>query len=174
MTRSNIDSAREFSISRLFDVPRGRVWKAWSEREQLEQWFGPKGCKISAARHEFRSGGIFHYSMRLPDGKDMWGKFVYREIVPQQRIVWVNSFSDANAGITCHPLKSSWPREMLSTAEFAEQGDQTRLTIRWKPLNPTDEERQTFESNFDSMQMGWTGTFEQLADYLGESKQAAI
>lgn len=162
----------EFEISRVFDVPRDRLWRTWAEREQLEKWFGPKGCTISAARHEFRPGGIFHYSMRLPDGKRMWGKFVYREIVPNQRIVWVNSFSDENAGITRHPLKASWPREMLPTAEFAGQGDKTKLTIRWKPLDPSDEERQTFEANFDSMQTGWTGTFEQLADYLAKSENA--
>lgn len=174
MTPNSIDPSREFSISRLFDTPRHRLWQAWAEGDQLEQWFGPKGCRISAARHEFRPGGIFHYSMRMADGKEMWGKFVYREIVPQQRIVWVNSFSDPSGGITRHPFKESWPREMLSTAEFAEQGDQSGLTIRWKPLNPSDEERQTFESSFDSMQMGWTGTFEQLADYLGKSRQAAV
>lgn len=174
MTSGSIDTSREFSISRLFDTPRQRLWQAWAEREQLEKWFGPKGCTISAARHQFHPGGIFHYSMRLPDGKEMWGKFVYREIVPQQRIVWVNSFSDADGGITRHPFKESWPREMHSTAEFAEEGDQTRLTIRWKPIDPTDEERQTFDSSFDSMQMGWTGTFGQLADYLDKSRQVAV
>lgn len=163
----------EFEISRLFDASRPRLWQAWADREQLAQWFGPKGCTISAARHEFRPGGLFHYSMRLPDGQQMWGKFVYQEIVPQQRIVWVNSFSDENGGITRHPLNASWPREMFSTAEFLEQGEKTKLIIHWKPINPTEQERQTFESNHDSMIKGWTGTFDQLAAHLAKSKGTA-
>jgi hypothetical protein len=50
----------------------------------------------------------------------MWGKFVYREIIPQQRIVWIHSFSDEVGGVTRHPMAPTWPRESLSSATLAE------------------------------------------------------
>ena len=159
-------STREFVITRVFDAPRELVWKAWTERERLMQWFGPKGFAMSTAKMDFRPGGSFHYCLRSPEGKEMWGKFVYCEIVAPERIVLVNSFSDASGGLTRHPMSPTWPLEMLSTTTFAVQGDKTLLTIRWKPLNATEEERKTFDGAHGGMQQGWTGTFEQLAEYL--------
>jgi len=161
-------STEEFVITRIFDAPRELVWKAWTERDRLMQWFGPKGFTMSAAKMDFRPGGVFHYCLRSPDGKEMWGKFVYREIVAPERIVLVNSFSDESGGLTRHPMSPTWPLEMLSTTTFVEQGGKTVLTIRWKPLNPTEEERKTFDGAHGGMQQGWTGTFEQLAEYLAK------
>ena len=98
----------------------------------------------------------------------MWGKFLYREIVAPERIVLVNCFSDENGGITRHPFSPTWPRELLSTTTLDEQDGKTTLTIRWIALNPTPEERQTFDTSHDGMRMGWGGTFDQLAAYLAK------
>ena len=157
-----------FVITRTFDAPRDRVWKAWTERKQLGQWFGPKGFKMTTANLDFRPGGTFHYCLQSPDGNQMWGKFVYRVIEVPKRIVLVNSFSDEKGGLTRHPMSPTWPLEMLSVTTLVEEGGKTRLTIEWSPLNPTDEERQTFEASHEGMQQGWAGTFEQLADYLSK------
>jgi uncharacterized protein YndB with AHSA1/START domain len=155
-----------FNISREFNAPRELLWKVWTEREHLMQWFGPRGCAIQTATLDFRPGGSFHYSMVFPEGRQMWGKFVYREIVPPRKIVLVNSFSDAAGGMTRHPFSATWPLEMLTTTTLTERDGKTSLTIEWVPLNPTETERATFNSMRDSMQQGWTGTFEQLAEYL--------
>jgi uncharacterized protein YndB with AHSA1/START domain len=152
----------------LYDAPVGAVWRAWSEREGLMQWFGPKGVTIPQATLDFRPGGTFHYVMKRPDGEEMWGKFVYREIIPERRIVWVNSFSNERGEVTRAPFKDDWPREMLSTATFAEHEGRTTLTIQWTPINATEAERRTFEVGRESMRMGWGGTFEQLAEYLAK------
>jgi uncharacterized protein YndB with AHSA1/START domain len=164
------NAIRPFSITRDFDAPRKLVWQAWTERERLMRWFGPKGFTMPVAKLDFRPGGVFHYCMRSPDGKEMWGKFVYREIVAPERIVLVNSFSDENGGITRHPFSPTWPLEMLSTTTFAELEGKTRLTIQWEPLNANETERNTFESARKGMDQGWAGTFEQLDQYL--AKQA--
>jgi uncharacterized protein YndB with AHSA1/START domain len=155
-----------FVISRVFDAPRELVWKAWSERDRLMEWFGPKGFKLTAANLDFRSGGSFHYAMQTPDGKEMWGRFVYREIVAPERIVLVSSFSDAKGGLTRHPFSATWPLEMLTTTTFAEEGGKTKLMIVWSPLNATETERKTFDQGRSSMTQGWGGTFEQLTEYL--------
>jgi uncharacterized protein YndB with AHSA1/START domain len=99
----------------------------------------------------------------------MWGKFVYREIVPPERIAWVNSFADAKGNVTRPPFDENWPVEMLSTATFTEHGGRTTVTLRWAALNATEAERRTFDANHESMKGGWTGTFDQLAEYLVKS-----
>ena len=162
-------AVREFDITRVFNAPRTLVWKAWTERERLMRWFGPKGFAMRAATLDFRPGGVFHYCLRSPDGKDIWGKFVYREIVAPERIVLVNSFSDAQGGMTRHPMSPTWPLEMLSTTTLTEQHGQTTVTVRWAPLNATEVERKTFDTNHEGMTQGWTGTFDQLDEYLAKA-----
>ena len=158
---------KPFEISRVFDAPRERVWKAWTEVEHLKRWWGPKGFTVTHCKLDLRPGGIMHYCLRMPDGKEMWGKFVYREIVKPERLVWVNSFSDKDGGVTVHPMNANWPREMLSTAIFEAQGGKTKITLQWIPLDgSSDLERQTFEQGRESMKMGWTGTMDQFANYL--------
>jgi uncharacterized protein YndB with AHSA1/START domain len=156
-----------FVISRVFDAPRDRVWKSWTEAERLKQWWGPKGFVVTHCKIDLRPGGIMHYCLRMPDGNEMWGKFVYREIVKPERLVFLNSFSDKDGGITVHPMSPNWPREMLSTVTFEEQGGRTKLTVQWILLDTsTDAERKTFEDGRESMKMGWTGTMDQFAEYL--------
>jgi len=160
---------RPFVMSHLFNAPRARMWRAWTELEELIQWFGPAGVTISTAKLDFQPGGSFHYCMRTPDGRDMWGKFAYREIIPQEKIILVNSFSDANGGTTRHPMVATWPLEMLSITTLVEEGSKTKLTIECSPLNPTDAEKKTFDSAHDGMRQGWSGTFGQLTGYLAKA-----
>ena len=155
-----------FVISRVFDAPRERVWQAWTEVERLKQWFSPKGYTVIAAKMDFRPGGFYHYGTRTPNGQEMWGKWVFREIVAPERIVLVNSFSDAAGNLTRHPIGPSWPLEMLSTTTFAENGGKTTLTLRWRPIDATQEEIATFDGGRAGMTQGWTGTMEQLTGYL--------
>jgi uncharacterized protein YndB with AHSA1/START domain len=157
---------KPFVISREFDAPRQRVWQAWTEVERLKQWFSPKGFTVIAAKMDFRPGGSYHYGMRTPTGQEMWGKWVFREIKAPERLVLVNSFSDAAGGMTRHPMSPTWPREMLSTSTFSEKNGKTTLTLEWLPVNATPEEIATFEAGREGMKMGWTGTMEQLIDYL--------
>jgi uncharacterized protein YndB with AHSA1/START domain len=158
---------KEFVITRTLDAPRELVWKAWSEPERMKQWWGPKGSAVEEIRMDFRPGGTCLYRFRFA-GQEMWGKFVYREIAAPERIVWVNSFSNANSEVTRHPLSPAWPAEMLSTLTLTEEQGKTTVTIRWIPISPTDEERRTFEHGHASMQQGWTGTLDRLAAYLAK------
>ncbi len=155
-----------FIIAREFDAPRDLVWRAWTEREQFSQWFGPKGCTAEVHKFELCPGGMNHYRLAMPNGGEMWGRAVYREIVPPEKIVWVNSFSDAAGGITTHPMSPTWPKEMLTTVTFAERGASTLVTVHWVPLDATAAERNTFNPARTGMAGGWGGTFDQLTAYL--------
>ena len=94
---------------------------------------------------------------------------VYREIAAPERLVFINSFSDANGGLTRHPMAPTWPIELLSTFTFTQSAGKTTFTVTWAPLDPTPEERATFDAGHDSMKQGWSGTMERLADYLAKA-----
>jgi len=160
---------KPFVISRTFDVPRDTLWKCFTDPERMRLWWGPKGVMIIASKMDLRPGGTYHYGMRTPDSKEMWGKFVYREITPPERLVLVNSFSDEKGGLTRHPIAPSWPIEMLSIFSFVEAGGRTTFTVTSTPLNPTSQERATFDGAHESMKQGWIGTMVQLADYLAKA-----
>jgi uncharacterized protein YndB with AHSA1/START domain len=162
-------ASREFVISRVFDAPRELVFKTWTEQKHME-WWGPKGVTIHHAKMDLHPGGLFHYCMKTPDGHEMWGRWIIREVAPPERLVFVNSFSDEAAGITRHPMNPDWPREILSTITFATQDGKTLLTIRWLPLNPTEAERKTFDEGHESMKNGWTGSLNRLTEYLASIK----
>jgi uncharacterized protein YndB with AHSA1/START domain len=160
-------SADSFVITRLFNAPRPRLWDAWTKPDQLSQWFGPRGVTTTVMAHSLEPGGILHARMETPDGGRMWAKFVYREVTAPSRLVWVHSFSDEHANVTRAPFfDGNWPLELLTTVSFAEEGRGTRVTLTWTPLNATDIERQTFAANMNSMNQGWTGSFEVLDAFL--------
>ena len=160
----------DFVISRLFDAPRELVWQAWTQTEHLNRWFGPKGCTIPACSMDLRPGGIFHYGMRTPDGREMWGKWTFLEIASPGRLVLISSFSDAKGGVTRHPLSATWPLQTMSTMSLIEENGQTRMTLCWSPHQPTEVERRTFDSAHEGMKQGWSGTLDQLDSYLAAAR----
>lgn len=158
---------KPFVISREFDAPRALVWKAWTEPEHLAQWWGPKGAVVVDSKLDFRPGGMFHYRMRFGE-HDMWGRQCYREIAEPEKIVFINSFSDEFGGMTHHPMNPDWPGELLTTVTFTEAGGKTTVTVEWIPINATKTEIETFDAGRASMKQGWSGTFDQLAEYLAK------
>jgi uncharacterized protein YndB with AHSA1/START domain len=163
--------AEDFVMSRVFDVPRDLLWKCFTEPERMKQWWGPKGFKVLSVKMDLRPGGSYHYGMQSPGGHAMWGKFVFREVVPQERLVFINSFSDEKGGITRHPGNENWPLELLSSFTFEDMPDgKTKFTVRWAPHNANEEERKSFDTNRDSMRQGWGGTMDKLEAYLTRAK----
>jgi uncharacterized protein YndB with AHSA1/START domain len=162
----------DFVISRVFDAPRDLVWKCFTDPAQMKEWWGPKGVTVVHSKMDLRVDGTYHYAVKTPDGSLMWGRQVYREITPPERLVLINSFSDEKGGLTRHPMSPTWPIEMLSIFTFEEQpGGKTKFTVRWSPHNATEDERKTFDAGHDSMRGGWSGTMEQLEAYLAKAQQ---
>lgn len=159
---------RELVITRVFDAPRELVWKAFTEADRLAHWWGPQGFTMLASALDLRPGGVFHYSMRSPEGRTMWGKFVYREIQTPERMVFVNSFSDEDGNTIRAPFSSIWPLEVLNTVTLTESEGKTTVTLRGGPINATEQERETFWNARKSVRRGFAGTFDQLAAYLAQ------
>jgi len=160
-----------FTLTRVFRAPLALVWDAWTQREHLMKWMGPKGASIVQCSLELVPGGVFHYAMQGADGSLMWGKWVFREIAPRERLGFVMSFSDEHAGITRHPMAAEWPLESMTTLTFAEHagiGRGTTVLLSWVPIKATTAERALFAASHDSMRQGWGGTMEQLDAHLAQ------
>jgi uncharacterized protein YndB with AHSA1/START domain len=157
-----------FEINRVFTASLDRVWKAWSERDQLAKWWGPKGCSLEVSLLEFSAGGFFHYAMRSENAPAMWGRFNYREIAPYERIIWLNSFANEKCGIARAPFSDLCPLEIENCVAFTEQGGATRMTLHAEPFGASVEEVEYFAElcSSGSLEKGYGGTFDQLADHL--------
>jgi uncharacterized protein YndB with AHSA1/START domain len=160
-----------FVISRVLDAPREGVWQALTDAQRMQEWWAPTGFTMIAANMDLRVDGIFHCGLQSLDGYKMWGKFVYREIAPHERLVFVNSFSNAAGGVARHPIVPTWPLETLITVTLDEEPDsKTRLNVSWAPHNATEVERKTFNASHVGMKATWNGTLDRLAEYLAKTR----
>jgi len=152
---------RELVITRIFDAPRALVFKAWTEPEHLMRWWAPKGCTTPFCKVDLRPGGKFHYCIRLPEGRDIWGVGIFREIVAPSLLVYTDSFADAQGNPVPpahYGMSAGHPAESLVTVTFEEHEGKTRLTLR-HAIPASVEERKGAEQ-------GWSEMLERLAEVL--------
>jgi uncharacterized protein YndB with AHSA1/START domain len=119
-------------ITREFDVPRERVWAAWTDPQQVSRWWGPKGWSSGTNRIDLRVGGKYIFNMQMPDGQNVWSCGRYLDIVPLERLVCTDSFSDEQGNIasgTEYGLPEDAPLEYYMTVELAEVNGKTRMTV---------------------------------------------
>ena len=156
------DSAQHaLVIERVFDAPRELVWKAWTDPEQVMRWWGPKGYTSPFSEIDLRVGGRYLWCMRSPEGQDLWSTGVYREIVPFERIVCTNSFSDEKGNVvpaSHYGISGDIPLETLGTVTFEEIDGKTKLTLRHEGL-PAGEMS-------EGAGVGWNESFDKLAASL--------
>ena len=153
---------REMVITHIFDAPRELVFKAWTEPEHLVQWWRPKGFTTPHCKIELRPGGVFHYCMRSPEGRDYWGRGVFREIVAPERIVYTDTFADAEGNIVepgyYEGMDPDMPKETLVRVTFTVVNGKTKVTVHHSV--PESVAKRT------GAKQGWTEMLERLADYL--------
>ena len=85
------DSKLDLGFTRIVDVPRSLVWRAWTEPELLKPWFCPLPWKTIDCEIDLRPGGIFRTTMQSPEGQEFPNSGCYLEIVPQTKLVWTNA-----------------------------------------------------------------------------------
>ncbi|RJE91007.1 SRPBCC domain-containing protein [Paenibacillus sp. 1011MAR3C5] len=156
----------QIEITYTFNASRELVFKAFTESEHLQCWWGPKGWLFEVAEADFRSGGVFHYSQKPADGDIMWVKFIYSEVVESEKITYTSVFSDKEGNIVRAPFDANWPLKTLNSITFFEDKGKTALTMIVVPEAPTEAESKTFDASEEMIHSGFTGTFDQLAAYL--------
>ena len=105
---------------------------------------------------------------RTLDGNEMWGKQKYLEIHPTHKLVYLQSFADAEGNIISHPMSATWPLTMKTTITLEEKSGKTLLTLIWTPYEANDENIVTFNGAMDGMSKGWAGSFAKFEEYLAE------
>jgi uncharacterized protein YndB with AHSA1/START domain len=141
-------------LTRVFDAPRHLVFDAFSKPELLKRWFGPRGWSLVVCEVDFKVGGGFRFVLRGPDGKDMGMRGVYREIVPPERSVHMESFDD-------YPDK---PHQVTSV--LTEEGGKTTLTatVRY----PSKEVRDIVLKS--GMEHGAAESYDKLSEVLASTQ----
>ena len=118
-------SDREIGAERIFNAPRDRVWRAYTDPTLVAQWWG-RGNKLVIERDEVERGGHWRYVEHSPDGvQGFEGR--YREVAPQERIVRTFEW-DGMPGYA-----------MLDTATFEDLGDGRTKVVSTSLVYTTDE-----------------------------------
>jgi uncharacterized protein YndB with AHSA1/START domain len=122
----------EAIVTRIFAAPVETIWTAWTKAELLKQWLAPANYTVPYYRNEFRVGGKTLNCMRSPDGKDIWGTGIYKEIIPNKKIVTTDSFADKDGNVvpaSDYGMGDDFPMEMLVTVLFEEIDGNTKVTL---------------------------------------------
>ena len=169
MLENEMLETEAFSISRDLNAPRALVYEVQTDAKHLANWLSPEGFKTTHADMDFRVGGRYHYCQEGPGGLELWGLQRFREIVPNEKIVLIQSFSDKDGGVTRNPMASEWPLEMLATTTFEDIGrGMTRITISWRPYKSDEAGIRAFDAGRASMTGGFSGVFQKLEAYLAQ------
>ena len=153
-------AVQELVIERIFDAPKERLWKAWTDPDQMRLWWGPEEFTAPYAKIDFRVGGKYLFCMRTPEGQDLWSAGVYREIVPMERIVCTDSFADEEGNVvpaSHYGIQGEFPLELLVTVTFENDRGKTIMTLQHAGIP---------SGMLSDCEAGWSGSFDKLAESL--------
>ena len=91
-------SDTETRITRQLSAPRAAVYRAWSEAELFRQWWVPQsfGMTLLSCEMDVRTGGQYRLVFQHPQADEPMAFFgTYKDVVPNERIVWTNEESDS-------------------------------------------------------------------------------
>jgi uncharacterized protein YndB with AHSA1/START domain len=154
-------------IVREFDAPRERVWKTWTEPEEIKKWWGPKNFIAPSIEVDFREGGTYLFCMHGAPGEgmpeqDYWSTGTYKEIVPMEKIVCTDSFADKDGNIVSaseYGMPSEIPLELSVTITFEELDEnKTRMTLTHVGM--------IAGTYSEQMEEGWNQSFDKLTESL--------
>ncbi|MEL7128372.1 MAG: SRPBCC domain-containing protein [Pseudomonadota bacterium] len=155
-----------YVLERVFNAPREQVWRAWTEKDLLSHWYGP-GVETVIHALDVRVGGIWLNEMRMKD-QSGYQKAEYLEVVPVERLVMIQSNTDADWNVMANPGMPDWPKTMLLTVVFNAEGDKTRMHMSWAPHDASSQEIACFANMMDRMGGGWGAGMDVLETLLAD------
>jgi uncharacterized protein YndB with AHSA1/START domain len=153
-TNVRMEGDREIVVEREFDAPRELVFKAWTDADAIKGWWGPRTYPTTYCTLDLRVGGAWHYMMLGPNGEEAWGKGIYTEITPPERLAYRDYFSNAAGDLN--------PPEMLMTIEFRDVGGKTLIHSTGR-FESAEHRQQVLDMG---MLEGMTETLDRLDEYL--------
>ena len=152
MTATESQSTFSLDLQHTFSDPRERVFDAWTQPDQLVQWFGSPGSKTTNAEVDLRVGGAYSLTIETAQFGLVRVFGIFREVSAPEKLVYTWCV-DPSPGV---PVRDS-----LVTVEFSARGEWTDVALRHEAL-PDEETRRRHND-------GWNGCFEGLAGYLQAS-----
>jgi len=134
------------TIKRRFNAPPAQVFAAWTDPDKIKRWMGPGEIRTVRAESDVRVGGRYYIGMLTPAGENHDVSGVYREIVPNEKLVYTWAW------------KSTPERESLVTVTFKADGAGTLLTLTHEQFFD--------EAARDSHKGGWEGALLKLETFL--------
>ncbi len=159
------------TIERVFNAPKELVYKAWTNEELAKMWWGPEGFTAPSIKMDLRVGGKYVFAIHGPEGsewdKDMYSAGVYKEIVPNEKLVVTDYFSDEQGNVM-EPAEQgqdpNFPKEMTVTVLFEDiEEGKSKLSIIYD--RPESEEQ--FQAMLKSgMKEGWNSSLNKMEKAL--------
>ena len=127
---------RDLIVTRVFDAPVELMWKAWTDPQYIMKWWGPDYFTSPSAKIDLRVGGTSLVCMRALKefgGMDMYSTWAYEEIVPMERIEFIQNLADKD-GNPIDPaeigMPPEFPRDIRTVVTFKALGDgKTEMTV---------------------------------------------
>jgi uncharacterized protein YndB with AHSA1/START domain len=156
---------KEAVFTRTFEAPRAIVFRAFTDADYLTRWWGPNGYSTIGCSVDLRPGGTFSLVMVSPDGLELPVAGRFEEIVPPERLVYVNT-SDA-VPASMRPLLRNYGPTALP---------EMHITITFEAITP-GRTRLTMSTRFDwaadlefvarrGAPHGWDEALQRLADLI--------
>ena len=134
------------TLKRHLNASPEAVYAAWTDPKKIAHWFGPEGIETLRTQADARVGGDFRIVMRSPDGEEHDVSGVYREVVPNEKLVFTWAW------------RSTPERESLVTILIKPDDAGSLLTLIHEQFFD--------ETARDHHREGWTGCLDKLERYL--------
>jgi uncharacterized protein YndB with AHSA1/START domain len=85
---------RELVLARIVDATPEQLFKLWTTPELYPEWFCPKPWRAEVTKMDLRPGGASSNVMRGPDGEVFENNGVYLEVVPNEKLVFTDAFTE--------------------------------------------------------------------------------
>ena len=151
---------KTLTITRVFNAPRERVWRAWTDAEELQKWWGPRGVTNPVCEWDLQPGGAINIVMLAgpelgPLAGQEWpmeGKTL--EVSAPERLVFEGGAIVNGKTVMKH----------ICTVTLEEEGDKTRMTLHIEVTETTPEA----EGPLSGMEMGWNQSIDKLGELVAQ------
>jgi uncharacterized protein YndB with AHSA1/START domain len=149
MTNTTTSTGERLVLRRTYPAKRERVWKAWTDKNEVMAWGAPEGCSVPEFEADLRVGGAYRLAMLQPSGETYIARGIYREVTPPAKLSYTWTWEEDS------PQEE---RETLLTIEFIDLGEETEVVLSHENLrNAESRENHTG---------GWKQFLEKLARHL--------
>jgi uncharacterized protein YndB with AHSA1/START domain len=148
----------EYVLERVFDAPHELVWRAWTDPDLLQRWYG-LGAETIIHEFDLRVGGQWLNEMRWGDSSH-FQKVVFEEVTPPDKIIWRHySSTDSDWNSAPNLMMTDWPQLLLTTVVFEDIGGNANVRLTQLPIDATGAEIACFSAAMAGMDKGWRGGY---------------